>query len=189
MFMLYIFPITLMMIANDADRNFIESLYLKNARTMYLMAFRIVKDHHVACDIVSEACLKMIDKIDYLHEIKSCKLTPYIISIVRNTALQYLRKQKTEWKHLEKNFVILLETEVESKTDDAIIAEAEIKEVQAAWARISEKNRDLLRMKYFELLDDKAIASELHVAKNSVRAYLTRARRELKDELKKGGII
>lgn len=85
--------------------------------------------------------------------------------------------------------MILLETEVESKTDDAIIAEAEIKEVQAAWARISEKNRDLLRMKYFELLDDKAIASELHVAKNSVRAYLTRARRELKDELKKGGII
>ena len=39
------------------------------------------------------------------------------------------------------------------------------------------------------ILDDKAIASELHVAKNSVRAYLTRARRELKDELKKGGII
>ena len=44
-------------------------------------------------------------------------------------------------------------------------------------------------MKYLEQLGDMEIAAELHVAKNSVREYLTRARRELKEELKKGGII
>lgn len=187
--MVHFFPIAIMMITNDADRHFIENLYLENAGAMYLMAYRIAKDDPAACDIVSEACIRMIEKIDYLHEIDSGKLTPYILSIVRNTALQNLRKQRTEQAYLEKSDLIRPETEAGSEADDAILSEAEIREVQAAWTRISEKSRELLRMKYLEQLGDMEIAAELHVAKNSVREYLTRARRELKEELKKGGII
>ena len=177
----------LLTVADDDDRAFIEELYLKNARAMYLMAFRIVRDHHSACDVVSEACLRMIEKISYLRGIDCCKLTPYIISIVRNTAFQHLREQKAEQEHLMREAPLMAEAEAGSPADDAILLKAGIGELRAALGRISGRSRDLLGMRYFEQLDDSAIAAVLHIAPGSVRVYLTLARRELKEELEGGG--
>lgn len=43
----------------------------------------------------------------------------------------------------------------------------------------------MLEMKYFAQLDDEAIGGQLGISKNSVRYYLTRARRALRDEIKR----
>ena len=89
-------PIVIMAIEDESDRDYITGLFLKNERGMYAMALKIVKEHHTACDMVSEACLKMIEKIGYLREISVQKQTPYILSIVKNTSLMYLRQRRSE---------------------------------------------------------------------------------------------
>ena len=89
-------PIVIMAIEDESDRDYITGLFLKNERSMYAMALKIVKEHHTACDMVSEACLKMIEKIGYLREISVQKQTPYILSIVKNTLLMYLRQRRSE---------------------------------------------------------------------------------------------
>ena len=73
-------PIVIMAIEDESDRDYITGLFLKNERSMYAMALKIVKEHHTACDMVSEACLKMIEKIGYLREISVQKQTPYTVS-------------------------------------------------------------------------------------------------------------
>ena len=88
-------PIVIMAIEDESDRDYITGLFLKNERSMYAMALKIVKEHHTACDMVSEACLKMIEKIGYLREISVQKQTPYILSIVKNTSLMYLRQLRS----------------------------------------------------------------------------------------------
>ncbi|MDO4384529.1 MAG: hypothetical protein Q4E18_00880 [Clostridia bacterium] len=47
--------------------------------------------------------------------------------------------------------------------------------------------RDLLSMKCFEMRPDSEIAEKLGIGKNSVRQYLTAARRERKEEVIRGG--
>lgn len=89
-------PIVIMAIEDESDRDYITGLFLKNERSMYAMALKIVKEHHTACDMVSEACLKMIEKIGYLREISVQKQMPYILSIVKNTSLMYLRQRRSE---------------------------------------------------------------------------------------------
>ena len=89
-------PIVIMAIEDESDRDYITGLFLKNERSMYAMALKIVKEHHTACDMVSEACLKMIEKIGYLREISVQKQTPYILSIVKNTSFMYLRQRRSE---------------------------------------------------------------------------------------------
>ena len=89
-------PIAIMAIEDESDRDYIMGLFLKNERGMYAMALKIVKEHHTACDMVSESCLKMIEKIGYLREISVQKQTPYILSIVKNTSLMYLRQRRSE---------------------------------------------------------------------------------------------
>ena len=47
--------------------------------------------------------------------------------------------------------------------------------------------RELLSMRYYEMRSDSEIAEKLGIGKNSVRQYLTVARRKLKEELIRGG--
>ena len=47
--------------------------------------------------------------------------------------------------------------------------------------------RELLSMRYYEMRSESEIAEKLGIGKNSVRQYLTVARRKLKEELIRGG--
>ena len=47
--------------------------------------------------------------------------------------------------------------------------------------------RELLSMRYYEMRSDSEIAEKLGIGKNSVRQYLTVARRKRKEELIRGG--
>ena len=180
-------PIVIMMIEGEDDRDYITELFLKNERGMYAMAMKIVKEHHTACDMVSKSCLKMIEKISYLREIAPQKQTPYILSIVKNTSLMYLRQRRNENNWLGFDERILDWTAVSQEDlDAALISEAESQVIRQALKRLKPRDRDLLEMKYFSQMDDEKIGRQLRISRNSVRYYLTLARRALKDEIKKG---
>ena len=183
---MFMMPMMLMLIEDEDDRAFIQRLFLQNEFAMYGMALRIVKDYHTASDMVSAACLTMIEKIDYLKNISVCKQTPYIISIVRNTSLMYLRKRRSENSWLVDDERVLDWAAKTSKPiDEDILIEAEAAELRAAILQLNARERDLLVMKYFEQRTDKEISQVLGIDKDSVRFYLTKARRSLCNELRK----
>lgn len=169
----------------EIDKAYVYRLFLKNERSMYFIAIDVVKEPYVACDIVSAACVTMMEKCDYLRAIEPQKQTAYILSIVKNAALMYLRQRRNEefWPITDER--ILARASEPDEIDDALICAAEIEALQKALERLKPRDRDLLVMKYFEQLDDEAIAQQLGISKNSVRYYLTMARRALKAELKK----
>lgn len=179
-------PMAIMMIADENDQAFIQRLFLQNERSMYAMAMSIVKEHNTACDMVSAACVRMIEKIDYLRKIEEPKQTPYILSIVKNTALMYLRQRRIErlWVVPDERTLDWASSAVEH-VDDALLAEAESQTLRDAINRLKQRDRDLLVMKYFSQMDDGEIGRQLGIGKNSVRYYLTMARRALKEELKR----
>lgn len=177
-------PMLMMTISNESDRELIQRLFLQNERSMYAMAMCIVKEHHTACDIVSAACEKMIEKVDYLRNIDLQKQTPYILSIVKNTALMYLRKRRNESVWVVPDERIFDSVPVGDDMDDAIICAAESDALRCAINRLKPQERDLLIMKYFAQMDNEEISKQLGIGKNSIRYYLTMARRALKKELK-----
>ena len=60
----------------------------------------------------------------------------------------------------------------------------DIRQMADALLRLPDRERELLRMKYYEELSDREIARLLGINSGSVRTYLTRARRHLGDILK-----
>ena len=180
-------PIVIMALEDESDRDYITGLFLKNERGMYAMALKIVKEHHTACDMVSESCLKMIEKIGYLREISVQKQTPYILSIVKNTSLMYLRQRHSENSYLVEDERILdCAAALQDDLDAALISEAESQVIRQALKSLKPRERDLLEMKYFSQMDDEKICQQMRISRNSVRYYLTLARRALRDEIKKG---
>ena len=128
-----------------------------------------------------------LDPNDPLREISVQKQTSYILSIVKNTSLMYLRQRHSENCYLVDDERILdCAATSQDDLDAALISEAESQVIRQALKRLKPRDRDLLEMKYFSQLDDKKISQQLRISRNSVRYYLTLARRALKDEIKKG---
>ena len=179
-------PTAISRMERGEDRDFLLELINENGSLMYAMAFQILGNEPVANDMVSEACMALMKKAAYLRTIAEEKQRLYILAIVKNNCLMYLRKHSRERLFYDGHE---LETSLASEdaVDDALIADADSQMLREALRKVDGRTRELLSMKYFEMRSDSEIAEKLGIGKNSVRQYLTVARRKLKEELIRGG--
>ena len=165
-------PTAISRMERGEDRDFLLELVKENGSLMYAMAFQILGNEPVANDMVSEACMALMKKTAYLRTIAEEKQRLYILAIVKNNCLMYLRKHWRERLFYDGHE---LETSLASQM------------LREALQKVDGRTRDLLSMKYFEMRSDSEIAEKLGIGKNSVRQYLTVARRKRKEELIRGG--
>lgn len=174
-------PLMILAIENEDDRTFITQVYLKYRKLMYAIAIDIVREPQIAEDMVAAAITEMIEKIDTLRKIKSCRMRSYIASIVRNDSIDYVRKRDRQGKYefLPDDDEMMNRIPVEGSVDDRILQTAEIEVLRKGIARLHQRERTLLLMKYVDEKDDKEIANTLSIGQDSVRTYLSRARKHL----------
>ena len=169
-----IIPVAILSIGNEDDRAFMVRLYVDYRWLMYKVALSVVREPQLAEDMVSQTLCEMIDNLEKIRAVDCCKLRGYIVSFVRNVSVDFVRKRDRQGKYF---FLTGEEAEVaaEDSVDENLIRMAEIDALKRGLARLSENDRLLLTMKYFDGLSDEEIAARLGVAKASVRTYLMRA--------------
>ena len=183
-----VFPAIILVIDNDDDRLFMQTLYEDYHHLMLNVARKILHGIDGADDAVSNALMSLIRNIKTLRGIPGGKLLPYIVLTVRNACYDMLRKQQ---RHDVHNVFVTEEDLHDTQSDEPdvdqhLIIEAEISELQSAMAKLPDKEVHLLQMKYLLQVSDKEIAATLGVKMSSVRQYLTNARRHLVALLDKG---
>lgn len=181
-------PVAILSIGNEDDRAFMVRLYVDYRWLMYKVALSVVREPQLAEDMVSQTLCEMIDNLEKMRAVDCCKLRGYIVSFVRNVSVDFVRKRDRQGKYL---FLTGEEAEVaaEDSVDENLIRMAEIDALKRGFARLSENDRPLLTMKYFDGLSDEEIAARLGVAKASVRTYLMRARNRLCQRLKEDELL
>ena len=181
-------PVAILSIGNEDDRAFMVRLYVDYRWLMYKVALSVVREPQLAEDMVSQTLCEMIDNLEKIRAVDCCKLRGYIVSFVRNVSVDFVRKRDRQGKYL---FLTGEEAEVaaEDSVDENLIRMAEIDALKRGLARLSENDRPLLTMKYFDGLSDEEIAARLGVAKASVRTYLMRARNRLCQRLKENELL
>ena len=171
-------PLALMTIEDNDDRAFLTQLYQQYGGLMYRVAYDCLRDHHDAQDVVNDVIVKLIDKIPLLRGRERCVVRSYVVSAIRRTSLNALKKRGRK--------VLLDEEALADMPDDHATVEADAiarasqADIAAALGRLPERERQLLRWKYFEEYADEEIAALLGIGKDSVRAYLTKARRHMR---------
>ena len=181
-------PVAILSIGNEDDRAFMVRPYVDYRWLMYKVALSVVREPQLAEDMVSQTLCEMIDNLEKIRAVDCCKLRGYIVSFVRNVSVDFVRKRDRQGKYL---FLTGEEAEVaaEDSVDENLIRMAEIDALKRGVARLSENDRPLLTMKYFDGLSDEEIAARLGVAKASVRTYLMRARNRLCQRLKEDELL
>ena len=177
--------IYLSLIESEQDRSFFEQLYHEHRYTMQAAAFTILNDHHEAEDAVHEAFLRILKHFDKLRGFDCNKLRAYVVIIVKNIAIDMIRKKN---RHVEadlEDFIDFLQ-DTRLAPDQAAIANEGQEKIMRALESVPQTYLDTLSLKLVYGFDNQEIALLLGHTESTVRIHLHRGRKKLIDLLAEG---
>lgn len=194
-FMFLTFPVVILMIADDDDRVFMQTLYADYYRIMRTEAYLILGRSEPIDDLIQDACVKLIKKIPTLRALDCCKLHAYVVSTITSITKNFIKRSDVQKKHTylgrkdDARDIIS-----ESVADDAGGVEGEVlrgenlKLMREVFLKLPERDRDILEYKYILSMSDKQIGEMMDIKASSVRELLTRARRKALRMMKEGDV-
>lgn len=169
----------LSLIDSDESKDKFEEMYLKYRKQMKRIAFKILGDDGLAEDAVHNAFLKVISNFDKFNEIDCQETKNLIVIIIRSVSIDMYRKRNREFEKTD-----ILDKEISTETDfSAVQVETVLKAIEA----LPEIYSDILLLKIEYGYRDKVIAEILGTNVNTVSKRLQRARKQLEQQLLKGG--
>lgn len=170
-------PLFLLAIESEGDREFMCTLYARYHRLLFAQAYKVLSDPYEAEDAVEEAFEKFICKISRLRAMDCCTLPAYLVISVRHIAVNH--KKSAEERHKsgrDPEAVWEVLPADDAPVDEGLLRRARVEQLMAALERLSERDQEILRMKYILELPAEEMGEALGVKPDSVRALLARAR-------------
>lgn len=165
----------LSLIDNESDRQKFERIYNKYYNVLLNTAYGILKNKQSAEDAVHEAFLRILKCIDKIDENDNCKTMNFLITIVKNKALNIYNKQK-KIKTVEfPDELIADKEEIASEITAEYVAEC-IK-------KLPEIYKDALMLKCRHDCSYEQMAKILKASEATARKRVERARKSLGEML------
>ena len=158
------------------DQEFMIQLYEEFAGLMFSVAGQYISNWSDQEDIIQDSLVSLMKKIDFLRTKNRCILVSYIVSTIRNTSINHLRKQNKAV--LPFSAFGQSETPPREFSADELAMLVERKdEMHRIWDCLSERDRFLLSGRYLYGLSDREMAEQLGCKADSIRMLLSRARK------------
>ncbi|MGM9600185.1 MAG: RNA polymerase sigma factor [Faecousia sp.] len=151
-----------------------HGLYQKYSNFLYKLAWQYGADRYDVEELVQCVWLRLCEKADVLASLSSERQLSYIATTLRNTAISLSRTNKVEWSLEMAENICYNESDMLAVLMDRKLRTERFREI---WPQVPVDARELLERKYFLMESDKEIASVMGIRPNSVRTYLSRARK------------
>lgn len=162
----------------QTDKEFVLWLYEKYKNLMYLTAKKQISSPEVIEDILQDSIIKLIEKIEVLRSLDQHALAGYIVATVRNTSINFLKKQSYISEKLNDGNDSGIDDSTTTITlEDLVLLNERAEQLLQIWPKLSETERYLLEGKYVLGYSDAELAKQLYCKPASIRMKLTRARR------------
>ena len=133
-------------------------------------------------DCAQTILLRLLERSDSFLQLSKEKKFAYILTSIRNYAIDRLRKDR-HYPQEELNDNL---TSIDDLTIN-LVARERNRLLYRCLTQISDASRSLIEMYYFYGYDKYEISKKLHISPDSVRTYLSRARKALKKKLYENG--
>ncbi len=144
-----------------------------------LYARKMVNDLDSAREIAQQVFVKLYEKKDQLTIKTSIK--SYIFQATRNTALNYIKQQKTR-QFAATHAMSRYETET---NEDTLLTKELEEQILSIIDRLPNKCKQIFTMNRFEGKKNKEIAQELDISIRTVETQISKALKTLRNELPK----
>lgn len=163
-----------------------EEIYYEFYDYIYGMIYYIVKDHSTCEDIIQDSFIKVINnKPVFENEIK---LKAWLKVVARNSAINFLRKNKKHRNHLDTDSVFMymedipqLAPSVEHVVETQMMEESILRHLK----KLKPEFRILIEYRWKHGLSYKEMAELLDLSEEVIKQRLFRARENIKKMLQK----
>jgi RNA polymerase sigma-70 factor (ECF subfamily) len=145
---------------------------------MYRLALGLTSSPELAEETVQEAGVKIMQWLDRLREFPPDELDKWLYVLVKNTALNLLRREKK---------YILTDEMPDEPIYDNVESQSSYNTLKSLIRSMPEGMRELLEMRFVLEYTNKEIAEYLGISENAVAARIHRARAKLIEVLRKEG--
>lgn len=155
------------------DKKLFLKLIDERKEVLYKMAYMYVKNQQDALDILDETIYKAYSSLSKIREEKY--FNTYVTRILINSAIDFIRKNKR---------IVYME-EIVSEDNERGFKEEKL-DLFTAIEKLSEMEKTIIILKYFQELKIKEISEVLKIPESSVKNYLHKALTNLRCDLKEG---
>jgi RNA polymerase sigma factor (sigma-70 family) len=166
----------------------LDTLYQRYHQVLYSLAYSIVNDHQIAEDLLQETFLR-VWRHAATYSPQAGSVRGWLFAILRNHAIDYLRKQRQRTASKE---VPLAEIEYDehfavADTWEEVWRREEQAQLRQALGRLTEKQRMVLELSYFQGYTHTEIAALCKLPLGTVKSSMRQGLQALKRELMKKG--
>ncbi|MGV8092596.1 MAG: RNA polymerase sigma-70 factor [Mangrovibacterium sp.] len=150
----------------------------------YQIAFHFLREEEDAKEVVQEAFIKLWEKQIYVKP--ESEIKNYLFILVRNQCLNLLREKRKNAEKLtsQEYFAVNISYKLLNATGEDILLSAELSEkIRIAISRLTPQCMTVFTLSRFEDMSNSEIAAKLNISVKAVEANMTRALKQLREEL------
>jgi RNA polymerase sigma-70 factor, ECF subfamily len=154
----------------QGNQNALSILYDRYSGLVYTLALKILARKDEAEDLTHEVFLSFWKEGKY--DSNRGKLSSYLCILARSRAIDRLRSQQSEQKSIQRfTQNVIAEPVVPSPLDLVTLAEEQIL-VQQSLAALTEQQRQILELSYFQNLSQSEIATKIDLPLGTVKTHM-----------------
>ncbi len=170
------------------DPQALSELYDRYGRLTYSVILRVVHNEGVAEDLVQETFLRIWNRAAAFDQTRGA-LGPWILTVARNRAIDYLRS--VEGRASESIFQIdkLEHPALFCDLESGILNLDRVRVVQAAMSKLNANQRMVIELAYFEGLSQTEMSERLKQPLGTVKSWVRGALKTLRDEIGEAVVV
>lgn len=154
-----------------------KNIFEKYNRLMYEIAFRVLKNHHDAEDVVVDSLCKIKRNIDKIIDREDIQVQHFVMIVTERTAIDLYRKK-------QRSKVVYIEEYYEKKSEDYFSESWQKKNlISEAIASLPPNYREVILLRYGEGYTVREIARILGCSVAKVEKTISRGKNKLRDLL------
>lgn len=173
----------LSMIIDEPSKSKFEQLYQQYSHTMLWIALSILHDQPLAEDAVHDAFLVILNHLENISLENCNKTRAFIVLIVRNLALDQIRKRK-QLNETDLDEYIDFLPDPQLNPEQVWLEKEGSQKIMTALGKVKQTYADVLALHVSCEMNDQEIASTLNISPESARVRLHRGRKQLTRYLK-----
>ncbi|MGM9699536.1 MAG: sigma-70 family RNA polymerase sigma factor [Prevotella sp.] len=162
-----------------------ESFFRANYQKAYFLALRLLHDEEASKDVVSDSFEKVWGKTEE-GKIEVSNLEAYLLMVVRNMALEYLRRQQLHNKYAKMELLHQERTSPDVQT--MMEREQKMEKLMKAVENLTPRTQTIVNLCYVERKKYREVAAELNISESAVKKHIMQALSFLRQKFKNTGL-
>ena len=166
------------MMPEDSDK--IKAIYELYEQPMYRIAFAVLKNPELAEDAVSDAFVRIIDRLKKIKAPESDKTKAYIVKIIKSTSINIYRKNKrTLTRETAIDDSVMQISDSSQNIEENVMARMENQNRRNLLNKLDDTDRTIITLRYGNDFSWKEVAERTSMTESTARKRFERAKKKL----------